>query len=131
MCCETNKVRKEAFLTKLGRNKTFYGWKVVSSDTTPLYGGGYAFHWVKGVVHALTYSGKKWLGKRYEMESPKGIHVYTEVPSQEDKGGWISDYGRKVIKVKCHIDDVVKVGGLGRTEVVLRKVLWDGKFVKL
>lgn len=104
--------RKE-FIESLNGEETFIGYKVISTDNRAVMGNR-RFLFKRGWNYA---SPKATQSKNYKYRvlDPRGIHVFK---SWLDANSYITG-GDKIIKVKCHVNDIIVCG---RMQIALRKV---------
>jgi len=124
MCCYGSRLITEAFKKRMGRKKIFWGYKIYykfANTLNTIYGRSDDIKG-PGIIKArqrelFDYKGRIKRNKSYNRYYPSGIHVYTERHRaiQESLG-----FNKIVIKVKCHIDDLIIAD---ETEAVFMKVI--------
>jgi len=68
-----------------------------------------------GINYALTRNGERWSGHQYNKAHPFGIHVYLMEPGRRyHSWPWL-----RIIRVICHIDDLVRAS---RSQAVFTQV---------
>lgn len=113
MCAHITKESSQIFIKKLGKRKTFVGYKVLHSPNTSIFT---KFKYKPGENIALNSKGKQWKGN-YSRHNPRGIHVYISI--SDAINSFFEGTERKRVQVICNIKDFV---GASSTQAVFRKV---------
>lgn len=112
MCCYADPKAKREFLKKLGKRKTFWGWKVLITDGLALF---QPYQYRAGVNTTKA-------AKRYNQGRPGGLHTYTAKPRES-----MAEDNETIVRVQCHRDDLICVEDVSNMwgsnrQAVLRKL---------
>lgn len=134
MCVDYELPHKNAiqeFIKSLGRRKTFTGYKVIHPDGTPaVFDSSFSFYnkpkYKPGHHYATNNRGKRISNSyRYSHNNSAGIHIYRTLWNAKIMCG----PNRCILKVTCHIDDILCVGGdqIALSKIYISKKQWKNR----